>query len=1089
MIAAFRRHLAFSVLLAISAALLPKLGQAAESSAFEKHIRPLLVEKCQSCHGAGKQKAGLRLDSRAGWQAGGESGPAIMPGQPDKSLLIQAVRGADGVKLMPPDGKLTDREIALLSQWVREGANDPRDGSDGGPSAANWEAEFQKRLDWWSLQPLRPVKLPEAVEGEWNHEPVDRFIKAGLDAANLKPAPPAEPEVLLRRLSFVLTGLPPSPALRDRFIQSTRRDAAAAYEQLVDELIASPRFGERFARHWMDVVRYTDTYGYEWDNPAKGSHEYRDYLIRAFNGDLPYDRFVREQIAGDLLSNPRIDPNLRINESLIGPMFYHMGEHRHGSSLEFNGVHQEMVNNKIDAFSKAFLATTVGCSRCHDHKLEAVSQRDYYALGAVFMTPRWTSRVVDAPGTNDAAIARLQGLRARIRAEMASEWKRFANGPAAWPAAKWRPMLPAKPVIEDIAYPLLRISSPGDSTAQWNALKSEWQAARETRAAHNRAFTVLADFAKPGLPAGWVAEGDGMLFGHVREAMPLVALEGDAVIARLLPRGYHTNALSPKLPGALRMPPDHEVPGARVSLNLAGGEFGGHLEVHENAFQGEEVRFLKNIEPQWVSFADRNRVHGITRIRREFATAALNPNFPPRTGLAAGLPNNDFGHDKRSWISITGIVSHDAGSTPLDMLDAFDGLYSVEPPKAAEDVEKKVSDWFRGAVLRWCDECPRPGDRSILGWLLANKLLPNGAPPGSGLAKLLAEYRSVEREIAFPRTVNGMDERETTKAGFALNARGNVDSIGEFVQPDFLRMFSGRHAVAGSSGSGRLELAESLLQPDHPLTARVYANRVWQWIMGKGIVATPDDFGRLGEKPSHPGLLDHLAGELVRGGWSTKKLVRRLLLTMTFRQGGTAVGDALSRDPANRLRHYYPLRRLEAEAVRDSLLAVSGRLEPKLYGRPVLPARVAEDGAKRLFAGPLDGDGRRSIYLQMSIMEPPKFLVGFNLPDLRLPTGRRDETNVPAQALILLNDPFVSAMARHWARELVRLPHATPGDRVREMFVSAFARAPAEAEVTRWTDAARAFATPGHLSLMNDESAWSQVAHAIFNTKEFLYYR
>ena len=1059
----------------------------ASDAFFEEHIRPLLVERCQSCHGAEKQKSGLRLDSKTGWQLGGESGTAIVPGNPDQSLLIKAVRGEDGVKLMPPKGKLSDREILLLTRWIKDGAYDPRK-EIAHPQVGDWESEFRKRLNWWSLKPLRPVQ-PPMVEGEWGHEPIDRFIKAGLDAQKLRPAPHAEPEVLLRRLSFVLTGLPPSASLRERFLQATKRDTSKAYEQLVDELLASPQFGERFARHWMDVVRYTDTYGYEWDNPAKGSHEYRDYLIRAFNADLPYDQFVREQLAGDLLAKPRINSELAINESLIGPTFYHLGEHRHGSSLEFNGVHQDMVNNKIDAFSKAFLATTVACSRCHDHKLEAVSQRDYYALGAVFMTPRWTSRVVDAPGKNDVAIGQLQLLRAAIRKEMAKEWKRIAEKPGAWPMKSWQTLLPSKPAIEEVAYPLARLTSSRNVAANWSALVTEWRTAREARTKHNQAFTILADFANPKFPAGWVAEGDGMQFGHVEDGTPLIALEGEAVFARLLPRGYHTHALSSKLPGALRMPPDHIVPGSRVSLNLAGGQFSGYLGVHENAFQGEEVKFLTNVQPQWRTLTDMKHVNGITRTTYEFATSSLNPNFPPRTGLAGGLPNNDFGYDKRSWISITGIVSHDANATPQDLLDAFESLYNGEAPQSAEDVQQRVANWFSGAVFRWCENKLRPGDQQILDWLLSNKLLTNIAPSGGELARLLAEYRRIEQAIAFPRTVNGMDERETTKAGFAFNPRGNVDVIGDFVPPDFLRMFAGRHAVAKSAGSGRLELAESLLQPDHPLTARVYANRVWHWVMGGGIVATPDDFGRLGEKPSHPELLDYLANELIGAGWSTKKLVRRLMLSRTFRQAGIVSDEARTLDPGNRLRHHYPTRRLEAEAVRDSLLAVSGRLDLTLYGRPILPPRVAEDSPKRLFAGPLDGNGRRSIYLQMSIMEPPKFLVGFNLPDVRLPTGRRDATNVPAQALILLNDPFVDAMARHWGRQLMKAQHSSPEERVRAMFVTAFARTPSEAEVQRWIAGVREFDTKGQPNLMSDEAAWSQLGHAVFNTKEFLYYR
>jgi hypothetical protein len=282
---------------------------------------------------------------------------------------------------------------------------------------------------------------------------------------------------------------------------------------------------------------------------------------------------------------------------------------------------------------------------------------------------------------------------------------------------------------------------------------------------------------------------------------------------------------------------------------------------------------------------------------------------------------------------------------------------------------------------------------------------------------------------------------------------------------------------------------ESLLHPEHPLTARVYVNRVWQWIFGTGLVATPDDFGRLGAKPSHPELLDYLAREFMREGWSTKKLVRRLVLSRTFRQSGAMSAAAREIDPANRLLHHYPTRRLEAEAIRDALLAVSGRMDPRLHGRPILPPRGVEDDKKRLFSGPLDGDGRRSLYLQMSIMDPPKFLVGFNLPDLKLPTGRRDVTNVPTQALALLNDPLVQALAKHWAARLSQGPETAVEGRIERMFIEAFGRAPDGVERQRWQAALQDLAASNSGELMKDENAWAHLAHAFFNTKEFIYYR
>ena len=1056
---------------------------------FEAKIRPLLNARCLECHDEQTQEGGLRLDIRSGWEKGGHSGRAIHPGKPEESTVYQAVVYLDKDLKMPPDTQLPSEEIALLREWIAQGAIDPRRGevTPIKPATDGWAEEFQQRLDWWNLKPLANVSPPEIVDTEWNQSPVDRFIRAELDKQGLTPAPPAAPEVLLRRLSFVLTGLPPSVAQREKFLAAYRVNANAAYETLVEDLLASPHYGEAFARHWMDVVRYTDTYGYEWDNPAKGSHEYRDYLIRAFNQDVGFDKLLREQLAGDLLSPPRLDESLGINESIIGPMFYHMGEHRHGSSLQFNGVHQEMVNNKVDAFSKVFLATTVACARCHNHKLEAVSQKDYYALGAMFMTPRWGSRPADAPQKNAAAMTRLKELRTAIRDELAKVWRGVEITPAAWQPAPQMPT-PQEPVLGDVDYPLARLAKAGtDIEATWNTLATESQTHRNARIDANKAYTVLANFTQPTLPPGWVTEGEGMESGWVEDGTPLVALEGDAVVSRLLPSGIHTHALSSKLPGVLRMPPQHTVPGSKVSLKLAGGEYGGSLILDENTIQNESVAFLKQVEPGWRTYDDLPLKNGVTRVTIDFATSSLNSNFPPRTGLAAGLPNNDFGYDKRSWLSITGIVSHDTGGAPLDLLDHYATLFAGSAPKSADEVNARVAAWMKGAVGRWCDGQLQSGDQLIVDWLLKKKLLPNQSAPGSPLASLVEEYRRIEQTIEFPRTVNSMDERAAVKTGLFFNVRGNVDAMGDVIMPASLSMFGPNEAITSSPGSGRLELAESLLHPEHPLTSRVYVNRVWQWVFGTGLVATPDDFGRLGDRPSHPELLDWLARDFMRQGWSTKTLVRQLVLSRTFRESGLVDSEANQRDPYNRLRHHYPTRRLEAEQLRDALLSVSGRLDPALYGRPILPPRTVEDGSKRLFSGPVDGNGRRSLYLMMSIMAPPKFLTAFDLPDLKLPSGRRNVTSVPTQALLMLNDPLVDQLSRHWASQLIKIPHSLPGDRIEAMFVTALGRPPSDSERERWTSLLRELSSSS--DPMNDEIAWAQLAHTLFNTKEFLYYR
>jgi len=1296
---------------------------------FESRIRPVLIRHCYECHhGAlSEPNGGLVLDHRDALLRGGDSGPSLVAGDPDASLLIQAIRHES--LEMPPDSRLPDDVIADFETWVRAGAIDPRDQppSVDEVAAMAWREKLTERSGWWSLQPPRWTEMPPVDDASWSREPIDRYVLAGLESAGLTPAPTAEPEVLIRRLSFVLTGLPPEPDEVVAFEEDFRLDAELAMVRWTDRLMNSPHFGERFARHWMDVVRYTDTFGYEWDNPVKGSWEYRDYLVRAFNGDTGFDQLIREQLAGDLLSSPRIDPNVGVNESLIGLLFFHMGEHRHGSSLDFNGIHQEMIDNKIDAFSKTFLGMTVACARCHDHKLDAVSQADYYALAGVFMTPRWTPRDIDASPRHAATLDELAKLRDEIGAGLARSWSAAADGERFSPAGlrQWarqhreklsaagpdeighplsrllasstvwvepaavKAEAEAPETLLDVApdgtltavgevperdrytvrlttgpgvveflelealtdaagsgpgrtehgnfvlshlhvnvapqseaaasdpasdptsdpsqegeppqtafgpvqaielasatadfsqagYPVTAVLDPAPQTGwgiggisplnvdrkarfhfstpvelpaggEWVVtlvqhygsshqlgrfrirlgrhaesaddpdersladreaaerfaeLSANWrQADSARRAAETARFEWLSDFTSPDFPDDWVTDGRGLERGFVEDGAPLVALDGDSLLETLLPRGYHTHALSSKLAGAIRLPAPESFPRKWISLRLSGGEWAGRLNVPQNAFHDEDVTFFDPAAPAtWHGFTTRALKNGVTRVLTEISTASLNPNFPPRTGLARiggkPLPNNDLGRDKRSWFSLTGIVTHDEPGVPQKAADEFAGLYGTADSagddamvKSSEEAWDRVSAWLTGPIHRLTQRRPEAGDVTLLNWMLQNGLLPSRLDQDPerlrDVADLVARYRQLESELDFARGVFGMDERHVEPVNYRLNLRGDVDREAQAIPRDFLEVFAGQHGVSESTGSGRLALAEHLASGDNAQPARVFVNRVWAWVFGAGLVATPNDFGRLGAPPSHPELLDRLAIEFMRDDWSLRKLVRRMVLSQTFRQSGRIDPAAAERDPSNRLRHHYPTRRLDAEAIRDSLLAVSGRLDRRLHGTPINPYRVAEDPAKRLYSGPLDGDGRRSVYTTLSIMAPPKFLVGFNLPDLKLPTGRRDVTNVPAQALILLNDPFVAESASRWAERLVHDNARSIEQRIDEMFLAALGRRPDEAERTLWSQAVTDWTPPGSDAL-SDRQAWAEIAHALFNTKEFIYHR
>ena len=1101
---------------------------------FERRIRPVLIKECYSCHSAAaaKIKGGLRVDSRAAIRAGGDTDPAVVPGNVDKSLLIEALR--HGSLKMPPEKKLPDRIVADFVKWIAMGAPDPRDQPPSTAEAAeqSWDQVLQQRSGWWSLQPATKVVPPELQQNDWSQKPIDRFLLARLRKHGLTPAADATAVTMLRRLSFVLTGLPPRSQLVDSFPRRYADNPEQALTHLVEELLDSPHFGERMARHWMDVVRYTDTYGYEWDNPARGSWEYRDYLIRAFNWDVGFDQLIREQVAGDLLAQPRIDPRSGLNESLIGPMFFHMGEHRHGDNVRINGVREEMIDNKIDAFSKAFLSMTIACARCHNHKLDAVSQRDYYALAGVFMTPRWTARSVEAPGRHQATIQELQALRSRIRQQLQTSWMHQAasfgqeitlalletdskkdqpgSRHALWQSAlglsqggaKQKPAPPLKNFVSAqkldglkvLAARLAAADSDATAVAAWKQAAGHWKTASSQRRTSNaKQFQELSHFDRPGLPAGWIIDGDGMRFGHVMAGTPLIALDGKTTVQELLPSGYHTHNLSSKLPGALRMPRQGDVPGKFVSIKLAGGEWSGSIRMADNAFQTESVTFFDRRERRWESFADLKLTNGIQRVSFDLATSDLNPNFPPRTGVAkAGsrkLPDSDTGFDKRSWFSVTKIVTHDQAGQPADELSRFTRLLGGEAPATTREAAQQIGKWLARAVSNWASGKADNDDVTVLNWLLKQGLLDNTAAPDSSLAELVDRYREVEKSLPFPRTVNSMDERARRPLDYPLNIRGSIHDRGRPVPRGLLQVFARHDRIRNGKNSGRRELAEFLVDEQHAFAARVHVNRLWQWVFGTGLVRTSNDFGRLGSQPSHPQLLDYLAREFIAGGWSSKRMIRRLVLCRSFRQSGHRSERAVTIDPSNRWLHHMPTRRLEAEAIRDSLLAVSGRLDDRLYGRPINPHRHAQDSAKRLFSGPIDGDGRRSIYLKVSIMAPSRFLLSFNFPDPKLPTGHRDVTNVPAQALVLLNDPFVLSLAEQWAQRLVQQSHRTPAARLREMFVEALGRSPQEDELVRWSKLANSASTETGDLLMKDQMAWKHVAHTLFNTKEFIHFR
>ncbi|MFO1003018.1 MAG: DUF1549 domain-containing protein [Planctomycetaceae bacterium] len=729
------------------------LSDESRNEFFERKIRPLLVRHCYECHsGASNEvKGGLRLDYRDAALKGGDSGPALKVGSPDDSLLISAIRH-DGLE-MPPGKKLTEAEIQNMKEWIRSGAFDPRDHPPDPKAIATetFEALYQDRRKWWSLQPPIVSEPPQVtwphVDNQISGNEIDQFILAAMQARHLAPAPRADERTLIRRASFALTGLPPSQEQINVLVSDQQPNS---WPRFVDQLLASPHFGERFARHWMDVVRYTDTYGYEWDMPAKGAWRYRDYLIRAFNSDVGFDQLVREQIAGDLLKSPRLNHELGINESLIGPMFYQMGEKRHGDSSEFNGIHQEMLDNKIDAFGKAFLATTISCARCHDHKLDAVSQRDYYAMGGLFMSARWITNTVDLPERNESVRNELKQLKRQLRTELAQGWQTNLQKLTTQFLTTSCGLLPDYPLEHPFRiWKELRDAEKNGKTIQetWQTLLATYREESQRRVAENSGnFITLVDF-RDGVPKGWSADGEG-----TREISPrgdfVVALSGGQAIESILHGGLCTNSLSPRMNGALRTPWTRSLGPGHLSFEVAGGDFSAQRTVVDNAFLTEKQQYLANATPQWrlvdtLSSLDRN-------VYIEFATKTSNPNFPPRVGLGGACSEEQVA-DPRSWLQISRVVKHTVPFSPKDELTRMLLLLDGDVPQTLDEASSQLRAVLKQSITAWQEERPTDDQIRLLNWMLSSEFLENSAEankPDSPINGIVQSYRELEQKLA-----------------------------------------------------------------------------------------------------------------------------------------------------------------------------------------------------------------------------------------------------------------------------------------------------------------------------------------------------
>ena len=983
---------------------------------FEAKVRPLLVQHCAECHSAqaGDPEGGLSFDSRAEFLSA--EGVAVA-GKPDESLLVKVVR-YDGDLQMPPDGKLPAAAIQTIEEWVRRGLPWPDDGKPAGTTKSGIEAfDIAKRkAEHWCWHPPRVAAAPAVKNAAWCTSDIDRFVLARLESAGLEPAAEASRETLVRRAAEILTGLPALPADVARV---TADPDPHAFDRYVDQLLASPHYGERFARHWLDVARYGEARGHEFDYRIPNAWQYRDWVVNAFNADLPYDQFVREQIAGDLIERPRVDAKTGANESVVGTGFWFLGEAVHGP-VDIAQDEADRMDNCIDTFGKAFLGLALGCARCHDHKFDAISNEDYYALTGMLMSSSYRQVPFETLEANRAVARRLDA----------------ADRDA---CRRLMPLIAAA------------VGPSGESLARGLTESIESSAAPGE--------TVIADYTRGARSTPIIADGAAWGLSTVPAGEPVLvpAVEGLPREVRVEPVGHaRSDAIwsATKSTGERDTPPLGDVDRA-----------------------GRVLRTPKVLVKDGVIW---HRVRGHVQI-----FVVVDGHLLLQGGPIYGshLTKANTGNTWK-WIrqDLRKDLTWESGRVVHVEYAAIAGAVAVAETVAALEQPRRNDPPVPAAVNRLLAAPGFDWNASV-----AKRAVDEAVAVAAARDEILADVRLESATAPAILDGNGIDQYVLLK--------GSAARRGELSPRRFLEAIDGpAQPVWPQQSSGRRELADRVLDPANPLTSRVIVNRIWHHLFGRGLVPTTDNFGKLGEAAADPvaqSLLDTLAVRFREEGWSIKRLVKQIVTSSTWRMSSSRNERAAEQDPLNLLLHHYPLRRLEAEAVRDKLLAVSGRLD-RAVGGPSVEVFITEfhDGRGKPKSGPLDGAGRRSIYTRIRRNFLPSFLLAFDMPVPFQAMGRRNVTNVPAQALTLMNDPFVTEQAVLWAKQTLADESLPPAARIDTMYREAFARGPTAEDRTAALEFLAAQAAQHGVSFVDQprhEATWADLAHALITTKEFIF--
>ena len=988
---------------------------------YESQIRPLFIKHCIKCHGPDKQESDLRLDARDYWEKGGISGPALIPRKPEDSLLLNAVKQTDPDLKMPPGkNKLTATEIQAIEQWIKTGAAAPKLTVTQEPKRLSL-ADAQS---FWSFQPVTRPQVPDAdANQEWAKTPIDQFILRKLNAAGISPASHADKRTLIRRATFDLTGLPPTPEEIDSFVND---DSPNAFSVVVNRLLESKAYGERWGRHWLDVARYADTAGDGADYPVREAVKYRNWVINAFNSDKPYDEFLREQIAGDIIAQS--GPDELYAQRVIATGFLAIGK-RYGYKPSPDYQHLDFAD-VIDSLGRATMGLTIGCARCHDHKYDPISAADYYALYGVMQSTTWAfpggeeqKRPSHFPAiVPPAEVTRLEGLRktqiTEVDRKLAALAQERQEKDASWVAGG-----------VDLGFESQELQKP---------LTSPWVCAGpiEVREDSQSPYRHVHPAGTRGVHIGSSVPTDGIRYVFPR---PLNASHGRKMHFTV---DFRTQADASQ-DGAYRIYLGQGViESTAVDISISRSEIalknGGTWEVLRKLAPGTWYTVQIVIDPEDKSYS------GTVGTKEDLTSFKDKKAAPNWNGVVDCFICDAFGH-----------IEGTASARDIDNI----GL-SYTPFAAVGSVEVQpgeLSDEDKARLVQIKSEIEKLETRK-------------------------AEFSQTSAyEVAY-----GVSEGTPVNARIQL--RGEPDKPSEVVQRRFLEVLGGDAVAENEAGSGRLQLAHWLTRPENPLTARVFVNRVWQWHFGSGIVATPSDFGFRGAQPTHPELLDWLTSEFVANNWSIKQLHRLIMRARVYQIASDAHPTGIQKDPENKLLWRYNRRPLDAESMRDSMLAVSQQLDnTKPKPHPFPDVNTWGFTIHHPFHA-VYGSSHRSVYLMQQRNRRHPYLELFDSADPNVSIAKRQTTVTPTQALYLMNSEFVHAQA-YWFAHRVAVKEPTVKGRVRLFFEIAHGRQPTEEDFNAAVDFVTDYQEqlPDDDQSTRDQKSWSAFARVMLTSNGFLF--